>query len=93
MITDEHVFWMDNGRNHTDRTMLGTGDAPDPVRLWWARRDDDSAVWSVEISGLAFGTESNPPAWDPAGGVVVARVGRDGVARNEQRARQSRYGR
>ena len=23
VITDEHVFWMDNGRNHTDRTMLG----------------------------------------------------------------------
>jgi hypothetical protein len=26
----------------------------------------------VEISGLAFGTESNPPAWDPQSGVVVA---------------------
>ena len=62
VITDEHVLWMDNGRNHTDRTMLGTGEAPDPVRLWWARRDDDQAVRSVEISGLPFGTESNPPA-------------------------------
>ncbi len=72
VITDEHVLWMDNGRNHTDRTMLGTGESPDPVRLWWARRDDDHAVRSVEISGLAFGTESNPPAWDPIGGVVVA---------------------
>jgi hypothetical protein len=72
VITDEHVLWMDNGRNHTDRTMLGTGEAPDPVRLWWARRDDDRAVRSAEISGLAFGTESNPPAWDPTSGVVVA---------------------
>ena len=44
VITDEHVLWMDNGRNHTDRTMLGTGESPDPVRLWWARRDDDRAV-------------------------------------------------
>jgi hypothetical protein len=52
--------------------MVGSGDAPDPVRLWWARRDDDSAVRSVEISGLPYGTESNPPAWDPASGVVVA---------------------
>ena len=42
------------------------------MRLWWARRDDDRAVRSVEISGLPFGTESNPPAWDPAGGVVIA---------------------
>jgi hypothetical protein len=72
VITDEHVLWMDNGRNSVDRTMLGSGSAPDPVRLWWARRDDDSAVRSVEISGLPFGTESNPPAWDPVGRVVIA---------------------
>jgi len=72
VITEEHVLWMDNGRNGTDRTMLGTGSSPDPVRLWWARRDDERAVRSVEISGLPFGTESNPPAWDPVGGVVVA---------------------
>lgn len=72
VITDEHVLWMDNGRNHVDRTMLGSGDAPDPVRLWWARRDDDQAVWSTQISGLPYGTQSNPPAWDPVAGVVVA---------------------
>jgi len=72
VITPEHVLWMDNGRNETDRTMLGTGSSPDPVRLWWARRDDGRAVRSVEISGLPHGTESNPPAWDPVGGVVLA---------------------
>jgi hypothetical protein len=72
VITDSHVLWMDNGRNNVDRTMLGTGSAPDPVRLWWARRDDSRVVRSVEISGLPYGTESNPPAWDPAGRVVVA---------------------
>jgi hypothetical protein len=72
VITAEHVLWMDNGRNHTDRTMRGSGTSPDPVRLWWARRDDDAAVRSVEISGLPYGTQSNPPAWEPAGGVVVA---------------------
>jgi hypothetical protein len=72
VITDEHVLWMDNGRNHVDRTMLGSGESPDPVRLWWARRDDDQAVWSTQISGLSYGTQSNPPAWDPVSGVVVA---------------------
>ena len=72
VITDEHVLWMDNGRNSVDRSMLGTGISPDPVRLWWARRDDARAVRSVEISGLPFGTESNPPAWDPVRGVVIA---------------------
>ena len=71
VITDEHVFWMDNGRNHVDRTMVGSGDAASPVRLWWARLDD-GATRSTEISGLPYGTESNPPAWDPERRIVVA---------------------
>ena len=71
VLTDEHVFWMDNGRNHVDRTMLGSGEATGPVRLWWARHDDDHAR-SVEISGLPHGTESNPPGWDPERRTVVA---------------------
>ena len=71
VIADEHVFWMDNGRNRVDRTMLGSGDHPDPLRLWWARRDDGTTR-SVEISGLPFGTESNPPGWDPENRIVVA---------------------
>lgn len=71
VIADEHVFWMDNGRNLVDSTMLGSGVQADPLRLWWARRDD-GAVRSVEISGIPHGTESNPPAWDPKGRIVVA---------------------
>jgi hypothetical protein len=51
--------------------LLGSGEQASPVRLWWARRDDGE-VRSVEISGLPHGTESNPPAWDPEGGIVVA---------------------
>jgi hypothetical protein len=72
VVTPEHLLWMDNGRNETDRTMVGSGSSPDPVRLWWARLDDQQAVRSVEISGLPYGTESNPPAWEPVGGVVIA---------------------
>jgi hypothetical protein len=71
VITDEHVLWMDNGRNHTDRTMRGSGEQAGPVRLWWARLDD-GATRSVEISGLPYGTESNPPGWDPERRIVVA---------------------
>jgi hypothetical protein len=51
--------------------MLGSGVQADPLRLWWARLDDGSTR-SVEISGLPYGTESNPPAWDPEGRIVVA---------------------
>jgi hypothetical protein len=71
VLSDDHVFWMDNGRNATDATMLGSGASPSPVRLWWSRHDEDTAH-SVEISGLPYGTESNPPGWDPVGSVVVA---------------------
>lgn len=71
VISDEHVFWMDQGRNATDWTMRDSGEAPDPVRLWWARRDDAGVIRSIDISGLPYGTESNPPAWDPVNGVVV----------------------
>ncbi|HEX8741808.1 MAG TPA: hypothetical protein VF712_01625 [Thermoleophilaceae bacterium] len=70
-VTGDHVLWMDNGRNHTDRTMLRSGEQADPVRLWWARHDGGPAR-SAEVSGLPYGTESNPPAWDPDGRVVVA---------------------
>ena len=71
VVTGEHVFWMDNGRNSVDHTMLRSGSESSPLRLWWARVDDGS-VRSVEISGLPYGTESNPAAWDPEGGIVVA---------------------
>ena len=71
VITDEHVLWMDNGRNRVDHTMLDSGEQSSPLRLWWARLDD-GAVDSVEISGIPYGTESNPPAWDPEGEIVVA---------------------
>jgi hypothetical protein len=71
VVTGEHVLWMDNGRCAPDRTVVGTGEASGPVRLWWARHDDGVAR-SAEISGLPYGTETNPPAWDPEGRVVVA---------------------
>ncbi len=71
VVTPEHVFWMDNGRNRVDHTMLGSGADGSPVRLWWSRLDEDTAR-SVEISGLPYGTESNPPGWDPLGQIVVA---------------------
>lgn len=71
VITDEHVLWMDNGRNRVDRTMVGTGIERSPVRLWRARLDGGGTA-SVEISGLPRGTESNPPCWDPEGRIAVA---------------------
>jgi hypothetical protein len=71
VITDEHVFWMDNGRNHVTgpcsaRASARSGAAVVGARTTTARRA------SVEISGLPHGTESNPPGWDPQGRIVVA---------------------
>ena len=63
---------MDNGSNDVSHTMLGTGRDAAPMRLWWVRLDDEPSIRSTEISGLPYGTESNPPAWDPVGRVVVA---------------------
>jgi hypothetical protein len=71
VVTPNHVLWMDNGRNAVDRSMVGGGLDAGPVRLWWSRRDDGAAR-SMPISGLPRGTQSNPPAWDPERGVVVA---------------------
>ncbi len=79
VITDRHVLWMDNGRNRVDRTMLGSGSSPDPVRLWWARRDDARRRCVPSRSpGLPFGTESNPPS-------VASRAQRGHRLRRRQR--------
>ncbi|MFN8113446.1 MAG: hypothetical protein U0R51_09605 [Solirubrobacterales bacterium] len=78
VLTDEHVLWLDQGRNRTDRTMLGSGEEAGPVRLWWARLDD-GAVGSTEVCGLPFGTVSNPPAWDPGTRTIVAYDSGNGV--------------
>ena len=51
------------------------------MRLWWARHDDADATFSTEISGLPYGTESNPPAWDPERGIVIAYDGGNAVLR------------
>lgn len=70
VLADGHVLWMDNGRCDPDRSVLGSGLDAGPVRLWWARHDDGRAR-SVEISGLPYGTQTNPPGWDPEGRIVV----------------------
>ena len=66
VIAGEHVLWMDNGRNHTDRTMLGAAKTPNPCACG-GRGATTTAVRSVEISGLPYGTESNPAGWDRGG--------------------------
>lgn len=78
VLTGEHVLWLDQGRNRTDRTMLGSGEAPGPVRLWWAGLGD-GITGSVEVCGLPYGTVSNPPAWDPSSRVVVGYDSGNGV--------------
>ena len=63
---------MDNGRNHADRTMLGSGEQPRARCGCGGRASTTARSRSVEISGLPYGTESNPPGWDPERRIVVA---------------------
>ena len=55
---------MDNGRNNTDRTMLGTGEvAGSRPPLVGAPATTDRAVRSVEISAAAAVRDGVEPAW------------------------------
>lgn len=81
VVTDTHVLWMDNGRAAADTSFLGAGRSPGAVRLWRARLDDAASACGVEMSGLPYGTQSNPPAWDPVAGQVVAFDAAHGVLR------------
>ena len=76
VITGEHVFWMDNGRNHVDHTMLGSGDqssAAAPV------------VGTARRRRGALGSGQRTPVRD---GVEPARVGSRRRDRRRLRRRQ-----
>jgi hypothetical protein len=57
-----------SGRAGSPPTPAGTC----TLRLWWARRDGEGATRSLEVSGLPYGTESNPPGWDPRREIAIA---------------------
>ncbi|MDE3202654.1 MAG: hypothetical protein KGQ66_00345 [Acidobacteriota bacterium] len=80
VVDDGAVWWMDNG-DHTfqdQMTMLGSGVAPGPVRLWRAGLDGGAAT-SVEIAGLPGGAITNPPVVDPERGLAVGYDSANGV--------------
>lgn len=80
VITDRHVWWMDNGDHRfvNGMTMLGNGVAPGPVHLFRVGREDDDLA-AVEVSGLPGGAITNPPLVDTERGIVVAYDSANGV--------------
>lgn len=80
VISDRHIWWMDNGDHQFIRgmTMLGNGVAGGPVRLWRADIAGD-AVASVEVCGRPAGAITNPPLIDVARRIAVAFDSANGV--------------
>ena len=87
VVADHHVLWMDNGRNDTDRAMLGTGSSPDPVRLWWVRHDDERSIRSRRDQRPAVRHRVQPTGVGPP-----RRSGR-GLRRRQRRAASVAAGR
>ena len=72
VLTDEHVFWMDNGRNRVDRTMLGDGRAARPrAPVVGAPRRRGRAL-GARSAGCRTGPSPTRPPGIPARRIVVA---------------------
>jgi hypothetical protein len=74
-----HAWFMDQGAHDYAGTMLGAGRARRPIRLYRVSLSDPQDRVSVEISGLAYGTCTNPPVYDPARRIAVAYDSGNGV--------------
>ena len=72
VITDEHAWFMDNGQHRYFYKMLGAGVSPTANRLLRVSLHDASEHHSVEVSGLAGGSITNPPLIDMRRRIVIA---------------------
>jgi hypothetical protein len=66
-----HAWFMDQGAHDYAGTMLGAGIAKRPIHLHRISLADAHDRESVAVSGLAYGTCTNPPVYDPARRIAV----------------------
>lgn len=71
-IDGEHAWFIDNGQHRYLINMLGTGVSPTANRLIRVSLRDASEHHSVDVSGLAGGSITNPPLVDRQRQIVVA---------------------
>jgi hypothetical protein len=74
-----HAWFMDQGAHDYAGTMLGAGVAIGPIRLHRVSLVDARDCDAVEISGLARGACTNPPAYDPERRIAIAYDSGNGV--------------
>ena len=79
VLTGEHVLWLDQGRNRTDRTMLGSGEAGRAGAALVGAPATTGPSARPRSAGCRTGPVSNPPAWDPDSRTVVAYDSGNGV--------------
>lgn len=72
VIAGEHAWFMDNGQHRYLYKMLGAGVSKTANRLIRVSLTDASEYHSVEVSGLAGGSITNPPLVDSKRQIVVA---------------------
>ena len=66
-----NAWFMDNGKHRYQRSMIGRGVSQTPNRLIRVDLADCHDVETVEVSGTAGGTITNPPLVDEARRIVV----------------------
>jgi hypothetical protein len=79
VISGGHVWFLDNGAHAYSTTMRGAGLAAGPIRLLRVSTSDSADVETVEVSGTACGTATNPPVYDPERRIAVAYDSGNGV--------------
>jgi hypothetical protein len=74
-----HAWFMDQGAHDYAGTMLGAGVAKGPIRLHRVSLADARDHSATLVSGLAYGTCTNPPLYDPARRIAIAYDSGNGV--------------
>jgi hypothetical protein len=72
VIDSEHAWFMDNGRHNYRLRMIGAGLNPSPNRLIRVALHNAQDHHAWEVSGLPFGSITNPPLVDRQTNTVIA---------------------
>jgi hypothetical protein len=72
VLDGHHAWFMDNGKHRYTVKMVGAGVHPTPNRLIRVSMLDASDHQAIDVSGLPFGSITNPPLYDLQRRIVLA---------------------